>query len=319
MIGFEGFSLQIDNIVELALESNTKFFLTKTMKKVSGINIDIMSIEISEKFIVQGIKDGVRNKRVLQENNSDETKGLILVLAIQAQVQTSTLLPTDFSFGDLILYGFQNDFAQYKTLLRNDRTISNALLGNGTGGNQKPMDQATRSLSFYIYIGCSVAGGILIALFTILFIKHRYSRDIVRLPSNLTFQDENEFIRSQGTVGIPHGGDNMVVNGSRSNNMYNQYQGREIGDESNSNNTAEQQMYGVASSSTRTSNVAAATNPFMTWQGSFGELEFAPNNLRNHPIGDNDQANQVVRRTLFMELFLYFSLLKLNILLLFWE
>ena len=298
VLGFEAFSVILDDDVKLAFEDITKAYLVSSMKTFDGVEIEITSITISEKFDVDSIKDGIQNQRMLQEN---EAKGMMIIMEIKAIVRSKTSLPEDFSFRNVILNGVFDSFSEYKSLLQEDKIISTAL--EASGDDNAPENLESRSLSFYIYIGCSVAGAILIAFLTILFIKHRNDRELVKLPSSLTFQDENEFIRSQGKVGIPYGG-NSSRNGSRLNEIYAQYHGKSSRSNIAADATGSQHIsHNMSrSGSSRRSSVSgnsghmtqSTKNPFMTWQGSFGELQFsAPPNqnlYRNHSTrGENSR------------------------------
>lgn len=77
----------------------------------------------------------------------------------------------------------------------------------------------------YVYIGSAAAGGILIAFLTIMFVKMRKSRsNHSGLPANLTFQNEDDFIQSQG-IAVPYGS-NQLDNVTTSSSFYSDHHRR---------------------------------------------------------------------------------------------
>ena len=185
----------MDNKTQARFQDITTDFLISNKKAINGLQIDITSVEITSQNQIRGIKDGVRNNRFLQD---DEDTGLAVDLTISGTVQGQHGLPDNFSFADTVLNGFHNNFTVYNSLLEHDSTIYGSIMGTSTGDKTDNTTNENDRLALYIFIGCSVAGGLLVVFLAFLFVKMRRDRNRFELPANLTFQDENDFIQSQG-------------------------------------------------------------------------------------------------------------------------
>ena len=171
----------------------------KSMDVTDGLKIRILSVEVKSQHVINGTKDGLRSSTETYLEGSTNV-GLVVIAIINGIVSTTSFIPTDFSFSDIVTSTFNNHYSDYTNSIQSDSTISSALAGQNA---RDPEDvEQQNNFNLYIYIGCSVAGCVLVAFLIVLFINKKTRRSgRVTLSSTLTFQDENEFIRSQG-IGV---------------------------------------------------------------------------------------------------------------------
>lgn len=194
-LGFNSFAAPMDSNIRARFEEITTDFLTSTKKEIEGLKITITSVAITTQNKINGIRDGVRNNRFLL---SDENKGLAIDLTVSGTVQGQYGLQDQFSFGDTVLNGFHHNFTVYKSLVERDSEIHGSIMQPSLEDSPSVTTNESDRLALYVFIGCSVAGGALVVFLAFLFVKIKRDRNRFELPTNLTFQDENEFIQIQG-------------------------------------------------------------------------------------------------------------------------
>ncbi len=195
-LGFQIFSFPMDDSVKVIFEEITKDFIMINKKDVDGIDVNITSVKVKSQNRIKGVKNGVRNTRRLQKSVD---AGLVIVLIVSGEVKTKNESLQDFAFADTVLNGFHHNFTEYSSTLQKNAQIYTSVMGYSNADNQSTDTENTEnSLTLYIFIGCTVAGCVLVAYLLLMFVKLKHDKqNRTQLPPNLTFQDENEFIKSQ--------------------------------------------------------------------------------------------------------------------------
>lgn len=195
-LGFQIFSFPMDDSVKVIFEEITRDFIMSSKKDIDGIDVNITSVKVKSQNRITGVKNGVRNTRRLQKTVDP---GLVIVLIVSGEVKTKNESLQDFAFADTVLNGFHNNFTEYSSTLQKNAQIYSSVMGYTNTDNQSTDTENTgNSLTLYIFIGCTVAGCVLVAYLLLMFVKLKHDKqNLAQLPPNLTFQDENEFIKSQ--------------------------------------------------------------------------------------------------------------------------
>ncbi len=281
MLGFEAFAFPMDDQVKPTFAKITKEFVEHTKKDVEGLEIKIISVAVLSQYRIGGIKDGVRENRLLQKADN---AGLVVDLSITGEVKPDTVIPENFAFADTVLHGFSNNFTTYKSLLQDEPKIINSV--TNIGGEIQDRNPVGNNMLTFIYIGCSIAGGVLIAFLSIIFIKFRNNHPGPVLPRDLTFQDENEFIQSQGVRPMP-------IN-SRSNDFDNRRIRSYDSQSSSVQPVFHKSFHKSNSHETSKSPRRRGTNTgmdFSQWLGESSEPNNHVHGSRSYQIGESDMGN----------------------------
>jgi hypothetical protein len=317
-LGFAGFSSKIEPKAQAKFKDITKNFLMETKKDEEDVDVIINSITITKQFTVRGTRDGIRDQRRLQESDNI---GLVVRMVVEGETKSRSISPLTFAFTDTVLDGVKNDFSGYKSKLEQDPVVFNAVMGLDMDG-EEVYETTPSNHTLYIFIGSAVAGSVLIAFLAIMFVKLRNDRHrLQKLPANLTFQDENEFIQSQGSS-VPFGSavlgrsgmlnsfydehtkrsldSRSTMNGSRSNpESLGVLQVKSHGNSHESKSSSKRSKNSGRQLVSRSSNDAWPLDASGQFQGKFSEWgtpsdeqqSSQPSNDRSCSTGDNRGAN----------------------------
>lgn len=203
VVSLENFSIAMDEQEKKTFQNTVKDFVIKSMVKVNNVEIDILSVQVISQLRSVGATNGLldskedvqtdndkrRNRqRALQQTNT----GLLVEMLITGQVRYGTL-PENFSFRDVILPGFQNDFDVLLKDLEDAFSIFNSVEtpnnGDTDGTEGTPRDGKNNSLIMYVSIGCGVGGVILASILLAVHKRRKAFRHHQELHDQIVFAD----------------------------------------------------------------------------------------------------------------------------------
>jgi len=199
VLSFEKFSVAMDDKEKNTFQNTVKDFVTKTMIKIENVDIDIISVEVVSQLRSIGATnrlmdsrdietqtDKTRKDRLLQETST----GLLVDLIVTGHVSYGSL-PENFSFRDVVVTGFQNNYDVLLNDLEDAFSTYNAAENPSNGGGGLGTEETSRNsnniLIMYVSIGCGIGGLILAA---VIFVFHRKRQESKR---HLELQDQIEF------------------------------------------------------------------------------------------------------------------------------
>jgi hypothetical protein len=212
-VSLEDFSVAMDDDETTIFQNTVKDFVAKTMNKIENVDIDIQSVQVVSQFLSVGATNGLLNSRDVDKTTDSKQRkwnkqrslsststgtGLLVEMLITGQVSYGTL-PENFSFRDVIVPGFQNEFDVFLKDLEDAYSIYNSVKtptndDEGTGGT--PRD-GNNILIMYVSIGCGVGGMILAAILLVVHKRRKAARH-QELHDQVVFADIKPSLQTIG-------------------------------------------------------------------------------------------------------------------------
>lgn len=199
VVSLEKFSVAMDDKEKVTFQNTVKDFVEKNMVMTDNVGVEITSVRVVSQLRSVGATNGLLDSRDV-ENDKDKTMrqrslqntGLLVEMLISGQVKYGTL-PQNFSFRDIVVPGFENDFDGLLRDLEDSFSIYNSVGRQDGNENQGESPRGNKLFIMYLALGCGVGGMILIAAFLLVYKRRRASR-------HQELQDQGGFVDTRPSL-----------------------------------------------------------------------------------------------------------------------